>query len=154
MSFDHLLLTINPFKMNKFDELPIKLVVATQLSQERFFSDSLTAQSMRACIHSSPVELRLYAENSRGLPEVYNNAIESCIDEDVILVFAHDDVLICDYFWAERVRVGLQNFELVGIVGNTRRSPKQAGWIMLDTSGALDNFEHLLDKDLPSHQTS
>ena len=129
--------------MNTTGELPIKLVVATQLSQERFFAESLTAVSMRANLHASPVELRLYSDNSMGLSEVYNDAIEASIEEDAILVFAHDDVLISDYFWAERVRAGLEDFELLGVVGNTRRSPKQAGWIMLDKLGTLDEFEHL-----------
>lgn len=129
--------------MNTSHELPIQLIAATPLSQKQFFSSSLLAQSISTFIHTSPVDLKLYAENSRGLSEVYNDAIQSSLEEDVILVFAHDDVMIGDYFWSQRVREGLKNFDLVGVVGNTRRRPKQPGWIMVDTLGNLDDFSCL-----------
>ncbi len=129
--------------MNTTQELPIRLVVATQLSQTDFFSQSATAQTVRAFIESSPVEVRLYSENQKGLCEIYNDAIDSSIEEDVILVFAHDDVLISDFFWTEKVRSGLKTFDLVGVVGNQRRLPKQPGWIMVDTQGNLDERQYL-----------
>ena len=37
-------------------------------------------------------------------------------------MFVHDDVLINDFFWTQRIYAGLKDFDIVGIAGNTRRS--------------------------------
>jgi len=55
----------------------------------------------------------------------------------------HDDVLVTDLFWTERVRDGLTRFDVVGVAGNRRRVPGQPGWIMVDLDGRLDDPEHL-----------
>ena len=58
-------------------------------------------------------------------------------------MFVHDDVLISDLFWAERVRDGLGQFDVVGVAGNRRRAAGQPGWVMVDLDGRLEAPEHL-----------
>ena len=40
----------------------------------------------------------------------------------------HDDLEILDFFWGDRIRKGLQAFDIVGLAGNTKRSPFQPSW--------------------------
>jgi hypothetical protein len=49
-----------------------------------------------------------------------------------VLVFAHDDVWLDDCFIVEHVAEGLNAFDLIGVVGNRRRTPKQPGWAFLE----------------------
>jgi GT2 family glycosyltransferase len=52
--------------------------------------------------------------------------------------------MIADYFWTERVRAGLRQFDAVGVVGNVRRVPGQASWIIVDPStGRQDDYSNL-----------
>ena len=44
------------------------------------------------------------------------------------MVFIHDDVWLDDYFFADRIIAGLQNFDVLGIAGNRRRLPRQPSW--------------------------
>jgi hypothetical protein len=90
--------------MNPMDELPIILVCATRHSREQFLSGTATGRSMKAFIEVSKVELRLYPDNAVGLGRLYNQAIEETVHRPAILAFVHDDVLIADFFWADRIR--------------------------------------------------
>ena len=110
------------------NDLPIRVVSATRLSREQFFSSASLGKSIEWAMEISNVEIKLYTENSTGLSTLYNNIIDESIGNPAILVFAHDDVLICDFFWAERIRDGLEKFDIVGVVGNVRRVPKQPSW--------------------------
>lgn len=123
--------------------LPIKLICATRLTQSQFLTNTLTGRSVRALFQTSPVDISLFPENTRGLSELYNMAIDRFADTPAILVFMHDDVMLCDYHWADTVRTGLERFDLVGIAGNTQRQKNQPGWIVVDTEGTLDAFENL-----------
>ena len=116
----------------------IRVVCATRLPQNAFLAQSLTGFSLKSYMPVSPIELTLFAENRRGLAEVYNMAIERFINDDCILVFVHDDVLFMDYHWGDVVRRGLDSFGIVGVVGNTRRQKNQPGWIVTDLHGKLD----------------
>ncbi|MCA3364009.1 MAG: hypothetical protein INF79_00140 [Roseomonas sp.] len=54
------------------------------------------------------------------------------------MVFIHDDVWLDDYFFADRIIAGLQNFDILGIAGNRRRLPRQPSWAF--TGQMLDKF--------------
>ena len=116
----------------------IRVVCATRLSQDGFMN-SATGRSLMVARETSNVQLRLTINNSDGLSDVYNKAIEESLNEDISLVFIHDDVWICDYYWAERVQRGLKEFDVIGVVGNTRRQESQPGWILADLDGKLDD---------------
>lgn len=125
------------------DQTPrVQVVVATRLGKDRFFSESSTGLSLANFQATSRVRVRLFYENLLGLSEIYNTAIEEVINEDVTLVFVHDDVVFTDFFWTDRVLSGLSEFDLVGVVGNTRRSHNQASWI-IRSDRSLDDRKYL-----------
>ncbi|MEX3956105.1 glycosyltransferase [Trinickia sp. EG282A] len=107
---------------------PVRLVCATRVSQERFMTDTALGRSLSAHRYEQAPELLLYANNSTGLPTLYNAAIEQSASHPAILVFVHDDVSIVDFFWAERVQEALRHFDVVGLAGNRRRLPRQPAW--------------------------
>ena len=115
---------------------PIRVVCATKSSIENF-SNTYTGISLNSFCKTSKFELRIFAENTRGLSEVYNIAIDEAINDPAILIFMHDDVLISDFFWTTRITYSLNNFDVVGVVGNTKRITNQPGWIMLSLDGAI-----------------
>lgn len=125
----------NVLKTNP-NKLPIRIICATKCS-ESDFSNTYTGISLNSFSKISEFELRVFTENKKGLPEIYNIAIEEAINSPAILVFIHDDVLISDYFWSSRIIDSLKYFDVVGVVGNTKRISKQPGWIMLDLQGTI-----------------
>ena len=127
----------NALTNNKFhDQLPIRIICATKCSESDFIN-TYTGISLFAFSKTSEFDLRVFFENKKGLPEVYNIAIEEAINSPAILVFIHDDVLISDYFWTNRIINSLNHFDVIGVVGNTKRISKQPGWIMLDLEGNI-----------------
>lgn len=131
-----------PSRAAKAATLGIRIVCATRMSREAFFSESALGKSLT--LHRPPdVEVRLFPRNGAGLPSVYNSAIAESANKDVILLFIHDDVHLCDFYWADRLREGLSAFDIVGLAGNRRRVPRQAGWVFLDERLTRDGREHL-----------
>jgi GT2 family glycosyltransferase len=76
--------------------------------------------------------VHLYPENLKGLPRIYNDAIEKCINEPSIIVFAHDDIHILDFCWMQAIFNGLNLYGMVGVVGNKRRVPFQSSWAFIN----------------------
>ncbi|HEX5458626.1 MAG TPA: glycosyltransferase [Steroidobacteraceae bacterium] len=89
------------------------------------------------------VELRLFAGNAAGLPSVYNTAIDESAADPAILLFIHDDVHLCDFHWTETLNEALEQFSVVGVVGNRRRVARQPGWRFLDERFTRDRRENL-----------
>ncbi|MDR2186806.1 MAG: glycosyltransferase family protein [Azonexus sp.] len=106
---------------------PIRLVCATRQPQENFASTAL-GRSLICYPGEFWPQLRLYCDNQRGLSKVYNEALREAADDPAILVFLHDDLYLCDFFWMARLRKGLQQFDIIGLAGNTRRQPGQPSW--------------------------
>jgi len=121
--------------------MKIKLVVATRLSREDFFVKTATGRSLGFNAPSF-IDLHLYPNNTRGLSSIYNEVILECKDDPATLVFAHDDLHLLDFFWFFRVIDGLENFDVVGIVGNRRRIPKQPSWAFVDENFVWDKYEN------------
>lgn len=120
----------------------IKIVVATRESEDRFFTHTALGQSLS---YSMPtyVDVRLFSENTLGLPLLYNAAIEECRDEPAILVFVHDDLYLLDYFWSSRLLDALEQFDIVGLAGNTRRLPRQPSWCFSSDAFQWDDVQYL-----------
>lgn len=100
-------------------------------------------RSLHQTFKAYPIKLRLFAENSRGLSECYNDAIEERGDGEDVLVFVHDDVLIIDYFFLDRLMHGLARFDLLGVGGNKRRLPRQPAWAFVDDQFTWDDMAFL-----------
>lgn len=124
-------------------KLPIRVVCATRLPRHDFLKYTALGKSIKLFIEVSKVEVKLYANNSTGLSELYNKAIEESTNNPAILVFAHDDIVLCDFFWAERIRVGVEQFDIAGLAGNLRRLPKQPSWAFIDDKFNWDHSSNL-----------
>jgi len=132
----------NPLKALPTAPLKVKVVVATRETQDRFFANTATGRSL-ALRNIPGVEVVLAPENQEGLPAVYNRAIEASRGDPALLIFMHDDIHLCDFYWADQAAAALARFHIAGIAGNKRRVPHQPSWAFLDTKFTWDNFDNL-----------
>ena len=109
-----------------------RFVCATRATTEGFQLDCALGRSLDLYRYPS-TEVRLSPENKVGLPQIYNAAIRDAAWNPAILIFAHDDVFLSDYFWREHIVAGLRDFDILGLAGNRRRVPMQPAWLFLDT---------------------
>lgn len=124
-------------------EAPVRIVCATRRTREAFFEQTLLGRSLGLLRGMGRIELSLAAENTLGLPTLYNRAIDLAATRPALLVFVHDDVMLCDFHWVRRLREGLGRFDLIGLAGNRRRVPRQPAWAFVDTRLTWDAREHL-----------
>lgn len=122
---------------------PIRLVCATRGAQENFLRDTALGRSLAIQRYAQAPELLLFDNNTAGLPALYNAAIEQAATSPAVLVFVHDDVSIADFFWVERIHEALRQFDVVGLAGNKRRSPRQPAWAFATPQFAWDRPEFL-----------
>lgn len=120
----------------------IRFVVATRRSRDDFFTDTATGKSLS--LYRFPfIEIDLYDSNKVGLPTIYNRSIDNSINNPAILVFAHDDIHLTDFFWVDQLLNALNQFDIVGIAGNKRRVPNQPSWALIDNNLTWDKPENL-----------
>lgn len=122
--------------------IKFRFVVATRKSQEDFWKNTATGKFLK--LYLLPfVEVILFSENSQGLPDLYNKAIDAAIDDPAVLIFAHDDLHILDFHWMNTIFNGLNRFGIVGVAGNKRRVPFQPSWVFIDEHFKWDEPENL-----------
>jgi GT2 family glycosyltransferase len=73
------------------------------------------------------------------LPELYNLALRESVASPAILIFVHDDVHLCDFFWPFHLLNGLSHFDIIGVAGNRRRVPAQPSWAFVDANMRWDS---------------
>ena len=117
----------------------IEFVSATRLTKDEFWEKSALGRSL---MRLDPVEherfvARVAYENRRGLPEIFNERIEAAAPGDM-LVFLHDDLWIDDLFICDHLEDALDEFQVVGVSGNVRRTPMQPSWAFQVTDGVVD----------------
>lgn len=78
-----------------------------------------------------------------GLSRVYNSAIDEFGNEPCIFVFAHDDLLILDFYWMQTIFNGLHHFGVVGCAGNKSRVPFQPSWAFKNMNYEWENPDNL-----------
>lgn len=116
----------------------IDFVSATRMTQDAFWATSALGQSLiRLKSDTRLSAARIAFQNSRGLPEIYNERIDAGDGSD-ILVFIHDDVWLDDIFFAAHLIEGLRRYDVLGVAGNRRRVPRQCAWAFADTNFTLD----------------
>ena len=119
----------------------VKFVVASRVREAEFYEKTATGRSLR--LYNFPfVDVHLFPENAEGLPKLYNSVIERSTNDPCVLIFAHDDLHIVDYYWADQTIRGLAQFQILGIVGNTRRVPRQPSWAFVDDAFTWDAQKH------------
>lgn len=133
------------------NNIKFRFVVATRISSENFWLHTATGRSL-ALFHSPIVEVSVFANNSRGLSEIYNEAIDQCKNDPAILIFSHDDLHILDFHWMNAIFNGLNHFGIVGLAGNKRRVPLQPAWAFVDQNFTWDAFSNL--SGLVAHGTT
>ncbi|MEO8485717.1 MAG: hypothetical protein ABI585_05195 [Betaproteobacteria bacterium] len=116
-------------------------VSATRLAREGFERDAPLARSLARVAGVSPIVVAIAYSNARPLPEVFNRAIDTAGADDT-LAFVHDDVWIDDWRIAARLEDALAAYDVVGLAGNRRRTPRQEGWALAGDSRKQD-IEHL-----------
>src|SRR5580700_8412738 len=115
----------------------IVIVSATRKDPDAFAKDTLLGRTMKALAWDSRISYRLTGSNQRGLPHVYNGAIDKSKDDEILL-FIHDDVLIEDFHLFARLEEAMKTFDVVGVAGNIEINPMQAGWThMIQPNGEL-----------------
>lgn len=125
------------------DHQSICFVSATRLSERDFWCKSLLGRSLRPRLNQSTVKCRIAFDNTRGLPEVYNEAILN--ESSDILVFLHDDLWLEDAQLIQKIRSGLKANDVIGVAGNIRRVKKQPAWLFVrGGNGQLDLDRHFL----------
>lgn len=124
----------------------IEIISATRLSEAEFWGQSALGISLRRLAHDTRLVAKVAYENRRGLPEVYNERIETPAGQDgaqPLLVFMHDDVWIDDVFFADRIIEGLKQFDVLGVAGNRRRAKNQPNWAYPDTRFEWDERSNI-----------
>ena len=76
--------------------MALRFVTATRGSRAAFEANAPLCRSLARAAKYSALELRVFADNRRGLPELYNGEIDAAQADDT-LVFVHDDVWIDDW---------------------------------------------------------
>ena len=105
----------------------IDLVCATRATEAEFWNQSALGLSLRRMSHQDKLIPRVYFENRRGLPILYNERI-AAPDAAPVLAFIHDDVWLDDYFFFEHALAAVHTFDVIGVAGNKRRAPMQPSW--------------------------
>lgn len=91
---------------------------------------------------ASPFSWGIYYENTHGLSKVYNNEIVER-NRNSILVFVHDDIFFNDWLFNYHLNEALNQFDVVGVVGNRRRLPGQPSWAFRNDKLDWDDPENL-----------
>jgi len=122
----------------------VRLIVASRLGRDDFLKTSPTGKSI-SFYKRDPANFSTHVtlNNRKGLPIVYNKAIDSTERENSILVFAHDDLYLHDFHWVDKVVAALQVFDLVGLAGNVNRAPGQPSWAFKSEKFDWDKKENL-----------
>ena len=120
----------------------IRVVCATRCAANEFFTATALGRSLSLYRRPS-IELRLFERNTLGLPQVYNTAIRESNVDPALLLFVHDDIHLCDFYWPDFLTEALNVFELVGLAGNRRRVPRQPAWAFIDERFTWDRPENL-----------
>jgi GT2 family glycosyltransferase len=121
--------------------IPIRIVACTRHNRKDFAGTPLGVTLQRFA-HLSFIEAQLFTNNTLGLSQRYNEAIEAAAHDPAILVFVHDDVEITDWFWYLRLAAALDDYHLVGLAGNSAPLPKQTSWAIIDFEGTLSDRQH------------
>lgn len=129
---------LEPYKHTlgqKFMSMKICVVTATrEKTLKDFQTNTLLGQSLSINTYFN-IELLCYNDNKEGLSKCYNDAIGKKIDEDIILVFVHDDIALLDYYWPLRVIESLQKYDIAGVAGNIRHQINFPSWAHSHSDG-------------------
>jgi GT2 family glycosyltransferase len=114
-------------------------VVSATPADELSFGRKPLGRALNEYYRHIPIDKKIYYANTRGLPTCYNEAIAESAGSDQILIFVHDDVFFLDFYWMHHLVGALEQFDVVGVIGNKRRAPHQPLWNYLDEKFTRDD---------------
>jgi hypothetical protein len=97
--------------MNNFK---YKFVIATPYNEKEFKEKSKICLTLDKLLKFS--DSHIVYENKQGLPKIYNQFISES-NKDTFLVFVHDDVIIEDLFFKEKLCSAFEKYDIVGLAG-------------------------------------
>ncbi len=110
------------------DYTKIWVITATRKKQSEFLKTTMLGKCLSLYKSQNYFQIKVAIENKEGLPKIYNRFIEDSRHDPAILLFVHDDVFLNDYWWGQQILNAVNQFDLVGIVGNTQRQKAQLSW--------------------------
>ncbi|WP_228522811.1 tetratricopeptide repeat protein [Methylophilus sp. 14] len=124
-------------------EQPVWVVSATRMTEEAFWRDSALGRSLKRHMQQDKRLMPVVAyENTRGLSQVFNEAIAAAPDQ-ALLVLIHDDVWLDENTFVHTIQRGLDHYDVIGIAGNARIQPGQPGWCFVDLQFTWDDAKYL-----------
>lgn len=78
--------------------------------------ETLLYKSLIPLCDKAKFQFHFYTENTKGLSQVYNQALNEYKDFDCH-VFIHDDVYLDDAFFADKLEDGFSQFDIIGVAG-------------------------------------
>ena len=122
--------------------MSLRLISASRLNDAAFPAQSLLGQSLQHPAHAD-LPRTIHTNNSAGLPELYNQALQICSEE--ILLFCHDDLALPPEPLEPLLRPQLERFAIAGLCGNSRDQghlswhwrPNGKGWDFPYLRGAI-----------------
>lgn len=101
-------------------------VVATRLTENKFWKQAATGQALQKYRDLPNVHLDIHYNNTRGLGEVYAQALQKT--EADYIIFLHDDVWFVDDDVLPEIHRALSVADIIGVAGTTKRHDRQPGW--------------------------
>jgi len=123
-----------------------KIVVATQKNKEEFEKTPIKLSIDKLGWSS---KLIVITENKQGLSEVYNQFLTEEYAQYKIL-FVHDDVLIEDLFFDEKLELAFQKYDIVGLAGSKKcnLTAEMPAWhLMCQREDMVGEVSHSKDKN-------
>lgn len=124
---------------------PYHFVVATPEKEKDFWEKSQIAIFLDKSGYRN--NCTIVYENKEGLSKVYNSFISE-ENKTKKIIFAHDDVLIEDLFWEEKLDVAFEKYDVVGLAGSKKCDlSKPPAWhLMSDKQDHVGEVAHCHDK--------
>lgn len=125
-----------------------KIVAATEHTKESFKTDSQLSLFLDKC-NLNHISNIIY-ENKTGLSKIYNSFISE-ENRGKKIIFVHDDVLIEDIFFIEKLDLAFEKYDIVGLAGAKKckiDSPYPAWHLMCDKKDMVGEVAHSKDKKI------
>ena len=104
----------------------ITIVSCTKHNEENFYNKTALGKTLKKLLKLDIIDRSIiFFENSRGLCECYNEAIDICLEDntlDTMMVFVHDDVFIEDISINEKLERAFKTHKILGMAGSTKWS--------------------------------
>jgi hypothetical protein len=123
-----------------------KIICATQKTYDDFKKESQLSLSIdKLGIKNNSI---IRYENKIGLPKLYNSFITEEFKNNYLL-FIHDDVLIEDLFFDEKISLAFDKYDIVGLAGSKKcnlASHVTAWHMMCERKDMVGEVSHSKDK--------